>query len=172
LTDNGKPWGDKPEQPLTKFSVWLIEHGVAPWHSRPYHPQNHGKNERFNRTLKTELLDNRTFSDLDQAQQAFDAWLDRYNHHRPHDALGLAVPADRYRPSPRSFTPLILPFDYGPDDIVRRVDHEGRISFHNRRLKASRALAGKDVALRPAPNDGAFELVFRHVSVKSIDLNQ
>jgi len=172
LTDNGKPWGDKLEQPLTKFTVWLIEHGVAPWHSRPYHPQSHGKNERFNRTIKAELLDHRTFSDLDQAQRAFDAWLDRYNNDRPHDALGLAVPADRYRPSPRSFTPLVLPFDYGPDDIVRRVDHEGRISFRNRRLKASRALAGKDVALRPTPNDGAFELVFRHVSVKSIDLNQ
>ena len=27
---------------------------VAPWHSAPFHPQNHGKNERFNRTLKAE----------------------------------------------------------------------------------------------------------------------
>jgi transposase InsO family protein len=102
LTDNGSPWGDPGERSLTKFGIWLIEHGVAPWHSPRYHPQNHGKNERFNRTLKIELLDRRTFGDLAQAQHAFDAWRHRYNHHRPHDALGLAVPADRYQPSRRS----------------------------------------------------------------------
>jgi transposase InsO family protein len=57
LTDNGSPWGDRGEQTLTKLGIWLIEHGVAPWHSPPFHPQNHGKNERFNRTLKAELLE-------------------------------------------------------------------------------------------------------------------
>ena len=56
LTDNGSPWGDSGEQPLTKFGVWLIEHGVRPGTARPFHPQSHGKNERFNRTLKAELL--------------------------------------------------------------------------------------------------------------------
>jgi transposase InsO family protein len=30
---------------------------VAPWRSAPYHPQTHGKNERFNRTLNAQLLD-------------------------------------------------------------------------------------------------------------------
>jgi transposase InsO family protein len=45
---------------------------VAPLHSAPYHPQSHGKNERFNRTLKAELLDGRTFADLAVAQRAFD----------------------------------------------------------------------------------------------------
>ena len=111
--------GDQPEHRLTQFGVWLIEHAVAPWHSRPHHPQSRGKNERFNRTLNAELLQGRTFDDLDQAQRAFDAWRHRYNHHRPHDAFELAVLADRYRPSVRSFNPLVLPFDYGPDDIVR-----------------------------------------------------
>ena len=170
LTDNGNPWGDDAEHALTQFGVWLIEHGVAPWHSAPHHPQSHGKNERFNRTLKAELLNVRNFGDLDQAQQAFDAWRHCYNHDRPHDALDLAVPADRYRPSSRSFKRAVEPFDYAPDDIVRRVDQDGRISFHNRRLKASRALVRKDVALRPTPTDGVFDLVFRHVSVRSVDL--
>ena len=87
LTDNGSPWGGAAERALTKLGVWLIEHGVAPWHSAPFHPQSHGKNERFNRTLKIELLDAHDFADLAQAQQAFDAWRHRYNHHRPHDAL-------------------------------------------------------------------------------------
>lgn len=171
LTDNGHPWGDTGERSLTKFGVWLIEHGVAPWHSAPFHPQSHGKNERFNRTLKAELLDGRTFDDLVQAQRAFDTWRHHYNHHRPHDALSLAVPADRYRPSPRSFNSKVEPFEYGPDDIVRRVDNAARIGFQGRRLKASKALIGKQVAIRPTERDGVFDLVFRHVIVKSIDFH-
>ena len=171
LTDNGSPWGDPGERSLTKFGIWLIEHGVAPWHSPPYHPQNHGKNERFNRTLKAELLDGRVFDDLQQAQRAFDGWRHRYNHHRPHDALGLAVPADRYHSSPRSFNPTVEPFEYGPDDIVRPVDTAARISFRGRRWKASKALIGKRVAIRPTEHDGVFDIVFRHVTVKSIDFH-
>jgi transposase InsO family protein len=171
LTDNGSPWGDSGEQRLTRLGVWLIEHGVAPWHSSPFHPQSHGKNERFNRTLKAELLAGRTFVDLAHAQDAFDRWRYRYNHHRPHDALNLAVPADRYRASPRRFSAIIEPFDYGPDDIIRRVDRSAHISFGGRPWRASKALIGKQVALRPTPRDGVFDLVFRHVTVKSIDFH-
>ena len=171
LTDNGSPWGDSGEQELTKLGIWLIEHGVAPWHSPPFHPQNHGKNERFNRTLKAELLEGRIFDDLIQAQQAFDRWRHRYNHDRPHDALGLAVPADRYRASPRRFRSAIEPFQYGSDDIVRRVDASAHLSFEGRKLRASKALIGKSVALRPTERDGLFDLIFRHVTVKSIDFH-
>jgi transposase InsO family protein len=170
LTDNGNPWGDDSPHRLTKFAVWLIEHGVAPWHSAPRHPQSHGKNERFNRTLNAELLEGRTFDNLQQAQQAFDAWRHRYNHHRPHDALDLAVPADRYRPSSRSFSSIVQPFDYGADAIIRPVYDDGRFAFHGRRLRASRALIGKEIALRPTNIDGVFTLLFRHVTVRSIDL--
>jgi transposase InsO family protein len=172
LTDNGSPWGAATEQSLTKFGVWLIEHGVAPWHSPPLHPQSHGKNERFNRTLKLELLERRTFDDLHQAQLAFDAWRHRYNHHRPHDAIGLAVPADRYRPSRRCFTPTVEPFDYGPDAVIRSVDAAAHISFQSRRWKASKALVGKRVAIRPTGRDGVFDILFRHVAIKSINFHQ
>jgi transposase InsO family protein len=172
LTDNGSPWGAATEHSLTKFGVWLIEHGVAPWHSPPLHPQSHGKNERFNRTLKLELLERQTFDDLHQAQQAFDAWRHRYNHHRPHDAIGLAVPADRYRPSRRCFMPIVKPFDYGPDAVIRSVDAAAHISFQSRRWKASKALVGKHVAIRPTSLDGVFDIVFRHVTIRSINFHQ
>jgi len=169
-TDNGSPWGDTAEQWLTKLGVWLIEHGVDPWHTEPAHPQSNGKNERFNRTLKAELLDGRVFRDLDEAQPVFDDWRHRYNHHRPHDAIGLAVPADRYSASPRAFREAVEPFDYAPADIVRSVDINGHIGFKNHSIKISRALIGKRIALRPTDQDGVFDLVFRHVTVRSIDL--
>ena len=66
-------------------------------------PQTLGKDERFHRTLKAELLHQRAFLDLAHCQHHFDRWRDLYNLERPHDALALAVPATRYTPSPRLF---------------------------------------------------------------------
>ncbi len=84
-----------------------------------------------------------------EAQRAFDAWGHRYNHHRPHDALNNAGTANRYRSSPRSFSARVEPFEYGPDDIVRRVERGRLAQLRGRRMKASKALNGKQVAIRP-----------------------
>ena len=130
------------------------------------------KNERFNRTLDLELLQRTSFVGLPDAQRAFDAWRHRYNHDRPHDALDLGVPADRYRPSPRAFRKEVEPFDYAAGDIVRSVDVNGRFSFEHRRIKASKALTGKRIALRPRDQDGVYDLVFRNIVLKPIDLHR
>ena len=53
------------------------------------------------------MLEGLIFDYLEHSQLAFDAWLHRYNHHLPHDALNLAVPADRYQPSSRSFNSIV-----------------------------------------------------------------
>jgi transposase InsO family protein len=49
FVDNGNPWGDSSGQRWTRFGVWMLKLGVEVWHSRKYHPQSRGKNERFNR---------------------------------------------------------------------------------------------------------------------------
>jgi transposase InsO family protein len=105
--------------------VWLLELGVAVSHGRPYHPHTQGKDERFHRTLTAEVIGRRAFADLAECQQRFDAWWVVYNTQRPHEALALATPASRYRPSKRRFPEKIEPFDYGPEAIVHRVDGDG-----------------------------------------------
>ena len=72
ITDNGSPWGDGPGNPFTPLGVWLIEHGVKISHSRPYHPQTMGKDERFHRSLKAEVLSAPPFADLAAAERALD----------------------------------------------------------------------------------------------------
>jgi transposase InsO family protein len=99
LTDNGPPWGTAGPERHTRLTVWLFDLEVGISHGRPYHPQTQGKDERFHRTLKAEVLDRRRFGELDEAQAAFDAWREVYNTKRPHEAIGLDVPADRYRPA-------------------------------------------------------------------------
>ena len=102
FVDNGTPWGDPSGERWTRFEVWLLELGIGVIHSRPYHPQSRGKNERFHRTLNAEVFALRRFRDFAETQRAFDAWREIYNFERPHEALDQEVPASRYQPSKRA----------------------------------------------------------------------
>ena len=172
LMDNGPPWGDPGGEPLTRFSVWLMRLGVRVLHGRPRHPQTQGKEEHFHRTFKAEVVGGRGFRDLPECQRAFDDWRPRYNHERPHEALGMATPAQRYRPSSRPFPEVPPPVEYAPGDQVRKVDGDGFISFKNRPWRISRALRGEPIALRPTNEDGVFAVHYCAHRVGAIDLNE
>ncbi len=66
--DNGSPWGSSGRN-YTRLAVWLMRLGIKVSHSRPYHPQTQGKDERFHRSLKEELLKRVHFIDLEHAQR-------------------------------------------------------------------------------------------------------
>jgi transposase InsO family protein len=172
VMDNGSPWGYDDDHHHTPLTVWLLRLGIGVSHSRSYHPQTQGKDERFHRTLKAEVLQGRTFADLVQCQRTFDPWRTLYNLERPHEALGMAVPASRYQVSCRSFPETLPPVEYGPDDLVRRVGDKGRISVHNRLFKVGKAFKGLPVAIRPAAADGAYNVFFMTYDIAQIDLRQ
>ena len=168
--DNGSPWGNGPEDPYTPLGVWLMEQDIRIGHSRPYHPQTQGKDERFHRTLKAEALAGPPFEDIGHAGQALDRWRSVYNLERPHQAIGMLTPVQRYAQSPRPYRETLQPFDYAPDDHLRRVQQLGRFSFKNQAFKVPKAFAGKTIALRPTQIDGHYLLVFRTTLISSIDL--
>jgi transposase InsO family protein len=96
FVDNGGPWGDASGRRWTKLSVWLLKLGVVEvLHSRPYHPQSRGKNERFHRTLADEVLALRRFRDLVELQCAFDRWRQVYNPASQHPSV-YAIEANRF----------------------------------------------------------------------------
>lgn len=171
FVDNGAPWGDASGRHWTRLRVWLLKLGVELIYSRPYHPQSRGKNERFHRTLRDEVFALRVFHDLAQAQRAFDAWREVYNFTRPHEAIGMAVPAERYRPSPRPF-PLKLPeIHYGEHEILRTVPRsKDYIRFKGRFWKVPEAFRGERVAIRPRGRDGQYGVFFASHQIATIDL--
>ena len=82
----------------------------------------------------------------------------------------MATPASRYAPSPRQFPEALPLIEYGPGDIVRRVQDDGYFSYKARRFKISQAFTGYPVALRPTRCDGELAVFFCHVKVATIDL--
>lgn len=171
-TDNGQPWGSpSARHGISTLSVWWIRLGIRVSFSAPAHPQTNGKDERFHRTLKAEVLAGRTFSDRRHAQHAFDAWRTIYNFQRPHEALALDVPASRYRPSLRPYPDILPPIVYSGNDEVVTVGWNGQVQFKQRRWKVSSALKDLPIAFRPTPVDGCYEVYFCHQRIDRIDLN-
>ncbi len=170
LMDNGSPWGNDLAHQYTPLTVWLLRLGIGVNHSRPYHPQTQGKDERFHRSLKVEVLAQRTYGDFGCMQIRFDQWRYCYNHVRPHEALGMAVPASRYQLSHRSFPEQLRPLEYGAIDHVRKVQSDGKISFRNHEFCVGKAFRGSPVALRPTVEDGVYEIYFATHRISAIDL--
>lgn len=169
LVDNGSPWGDGPRQSWTRLGVWLLKLGVDVLHSRPYHPQTRGKNERFHRTLKAEVFALRRFRDLGEVQRAFDHWRPIYNFERPHQALDQDVPVSRYVASPRPKSPPRIEYDDG--DFVRTVGTtKTYVSFKGRLWKVPQAFRGERVAIRPRSADGQYGVFFGSREIAQIAL--
>ena len=170
LVDNGSPWGSDERHRYTPLTVWLIRQGIRVVHSRPYHPQTLGKGERFHRSLKAEVIQYCAGLGLEECQKRFDAWRDTYNFHRPHEALRMETPADRYRPSERPYQENPAPVEYGPDDDVRRVQQGGWISYRGREHSVPKAFFGERVAIRLTETGGLMDVYYGNQKIAQIDL--
>jgi putative transposase len=145
-TDNGVPFAAPTAlYRLSKLAVWWLRLGIHLERIAPGHPQQNGRHERMHLTLKTEATKPAAANVLQQ-QARFDAFVDEYNEERPHQALGMKVPADVYTRSPRPYrglSELTYPFH----DTTITVTHCGRICFKTRKVNLSHAFAGQNVGV-------------------------
>jgi transposase InsO family protein len=97
-TDNGSPFASVALAGLSELAVWWIKLGIRPERIRAGKPQQNGRHERMHRTLK-ETTATPPAKDLRAQQQALSRFRQEYNHERPHEGLGMQVPAAVYRSS-------------------------------------------------------------------------
>lgn len=174
LTDNGSPWGTagnlnkSGESVLSMLEIWLIRLNVRVVHGRPYHPQTQGKEERFHRTLKTELLNYEQFKNIHHCQTRFDKWRTKYNQERPHQAIAYKTPSDLYTQSIRAFPESLSPVEYPSGDIVRKVESTGCIRYKGQRIKVGRGLTSQIVGVRATNIDNVKEVYFCNQKIKDI----
>lgn len=169
--DNGNPWGCEASNGHTQLSVWLLKQGVRLSHSAPYHPQTNGKDERFHRTLKLEVLHECEYKNCKEMQEVFDKWRHVYNYIRPHDALGGKPPSSRYRASSRPYCDKLKPAEYDEGEVVRKVDGiNGLVGFKGKRFIMGKAFCGEYVAIRETGESGEYSLFFMDVFIKKISL--
>jgi len=170
LMDNGSPWGDEGGQPWTVLTAWLLRLDIGVTHCSPGHPQTQGKDERFNRTLKVEVIRDGVFNDVSASQEKFDPWREVYNTQRPHESLDMDVPASRYRVSARAMPDQLPALEYAPDVHVIRVGDGGRAWFQRRQVRIGKAFIGEPVGLRATTTDGLFEAYFGRQRIGELDM--
>jgi len=168
--DNGTPWGTSTVEGYSALEVWLILLGIKTSHSRPLHPQTQGKDERFHRTLKEELLNRKHFANLEVTQEAFDEWKQCYNHERPHEACGMNPPASRYQVSTRSYPEKIPLIEYETGSIVKRITRKGYLKFQGGVYYISQTMARLPVKITESARIGIMEVYLKHQKIKELDL--
>jgi transposase InsO family protein len=89
LTDNGNPYRS------TVHAIACRAMGIRHLRTRPYRPQTNGKAERFIRTMLAGWAYGALYRTSSERAAALDGWLDYYNHHRRHSALGHKPPIAR-----------------------------------------------------------------------------
>ena len=93
-TDNG------PEFLGEAFTAWAKANGVALQYIQPGKPNQNAYIERFNRTLREEVLDQHLFARIDDVREAAWWWMLEYNEQRPHDSLAIGHRANTVNESP------------------------------------------------------------------------
>ena len=156
LTDNGKVFTGRFGRPPVEvlFDRICRENGIEHLLTQPRSPTTTGKVERFHRALRTEFRTDRVFADLAHAQVELDEWVDDYNRRRPHQALDMTVPADRFeRPTAAPVTVLRAGADtHRPADgrgdgiwVARRASAVGAVTVNWQQVCLGQAAAGRPI---------------------------
>lgn len=89
ISDNGKQYKCK------EFKRFVSENGYTHVTTSPYYPQSNGKQERFHGTLKRECIRIECPLTKEDADRIIGEYIDSYNHHRLHSAIGYIAPIDK-----------------------------------------------------------------------------
>jgi putative transposase len=129
--------------------------GVTLIHARPFSPQAKGKQERWFRTVRTQLLPTLTdgdTKDLEALNRRLWAWIEEEYHYAPHRGLGGATPVDRWAAASAH---LQLPTSDLTDVFLfeekRKVQQDRTVSLHGVVYEVDAALVGETVTLRYDP---------------------
>jgi putative transposase len=145
-TDNGVPFASAHAlYGLSKLAVWWLRLGIEIERIKPGHPEQNGRHERMHLTLKKEATKPAAANVLQQ-QARFDAFIEQYNRDRPHQGLGMKVPADVYARSARVYRGLEA-LTYPFHDATFTVTQCGRICFKARKVNLSHVFAGQNVGV-------------------------
>jgi len=146
-TDNGVPFASPNALfNLSRLSVWWLRLGIQIERIKPGHPEQNGRHERMHLTLKLEATRPAGSNFLEQ-QGKFDDFIDCFNNERPHQALDMQYPAERYTSSPRPYEGL-TDVDYPFHDKAATVTTCGRICFNRQKINLGQVFAGQTVGIK------------------------
>ena len=147
--------------------MWWIGLGIEVEFTRPGCPQDNGCHERMHRTMKDECCKPPSVNPGAQ-QQRIDRWRKEFNYERPHEALGMRVPADVYQPSARRLDERIKSKLYELGVETKTVNAAGFVSLGGSNCYVGESFAGVDVALERSGEDGLIHVRYANVKLGNL----
>lgn len=173
LTDRAVTFFGTQEVPsgMTTYQLGLGALGIRPAFAAPYKPRTKGKVEKFFSFLQRDFLAEVRDSvrSLEELNAKLQAWLDWYNHLRPHASLAQGTPAQHYRSS-RTAAPANLDLVLAVEQS-RRVGRDSAVAFRGRRLAVPPQYLGQHVWLQLLGDDlkiTANNQIVAHYSVANL----
>jgi hypothetical protein len=160
-------WSTTNGYGLTRLAVGLLKPGIGLHLSGIGHPQTQGKVERFHRSLGEAVRHRGRPQGTEEWQGFLAEFRQEYNQLRPHEALGMAVPASRYRPSPKPYNPRPQEWEYPLGALVKRLNGAGCLQWQQGRYFVCEALAGEQVRIQQVEH--RLLVSYRHMYVREID---
>ena len=169
-TDNGPPFSTLAPAGLSRLAIWWIRLGIQPERILPGRPDQNGRHERMHSTLKAETI-RPPRSSFRAQQRAFDAFCLEYNHERPHEALGLEVPASLYQSSRRAYPNKLPEPEYPSHFEVRMAYPNGIVSFQGAQWYLAGCLGTELIGLEDCGND-CWKIYFSWIPLGIVDLRK
>lgn len=169
LVDHGTPWWNtNASDGLSWLAVQLMKQDIRLCFSGFRHPQTQGKVEAFHRTMGRAFAHHGLPHSQAEAGAFFAQWTEEYNHLRPHEGIGMDVPAKRYLPSAKPFASQPPEWSYPEDLHVACLNSQGSLTFRGKRYYVAKPLANESVAFQQL--EGKLLVQYRCQYVREIDL--
>lgn len=150
--DNGSPFGAGGPRGWSHLSATWIKLGIRLEYGRPRCPQDNAEQEQMHRMLKDYTARPASLTAAAQHRR-FARWRHWYNHRRPHEAIGMRVPASCYRPSSRRLPRHVRPWRY-PRTWVRLLpDAKGRCQWRKSQRLIGQAFVHEQLGGKPLGPD-------------------
>jgi hypothetical protein len=146
--DNGPPFGGASPRGLSRLSVWWRRLGIRVEYGRPAHPEDNAAHEQMHGRYQAEVVGRPATSRVG-LQKRSDRWRAQYNDVRPHEALGLRPPAQRYQASRRPWPRSLPAWTYPAGWQIRRINKNGRLYWLKRLHFIGEAFSHERIGLRP-----------------------
>jgi len=146
-SDNGTPFAaSRSLMGLSRLSAWWVSLDILPDRIDPGKPYQNGAHERMHRDMKKEIQKYQT-GELEVIQNVLTEWKNEYNEVRPHEALGMKVPASVYTKSVNKYMGDIDEFIYPTGMDTRKIMRSGMISIKGKEIIVANVLEGYRVGL-------------------------
>jgi hypothetical protein len=151
--------------PATLARLCWLRLGISIERIRPGRPQQNGRHERMHLTLKKEAT-RPAGANILQRQGKFYTFIEEFNNERPHEALAMQGPSQRYAASARPYLGIPEPH-YPFHDKTVPVTCCGRICLHRQKINLSQSLAGQAVGIKEVEDGSGWSALWSTIWVMS-----